>query len=86
MLAYVQLGSVLVVQCSLVPLHAMVQLLLTSGAHHTCLESRLGGQTFPLAMFESQTLSAVILCDVAEENTASGQHWTLTRQLLSSLL
>lgn len=73
-------------RCSLVPLHATVQLFLTSGAHHTCLESRSDGQTFPLAMFESQTVSTVILCDVAEGTTTGGEHWTLTRQLLSSPL
>lgn len=34
------------------------QLFFTSGAHLTCLESRWDVQTFPLAVFESQTVSA----------------------------
>lgn len=36
------------------------QLFLMSGAHLACLESRWDVQTFSLAMFESQTVSAVM--------------------------
>lgn len=51
---YVQPGPVLAVPCSVITLCSTVPLFFTAGAHHTCVD----GQAFPLAVFESQTVSA----------------------------